>query len=71
MLVKTDYKNQFKSYYRCDRCGIELNTKERNVIYLQTFRQATKKYCDLCNKCFKALERGIKNGKKTNNICNI
>lgn len=63
MLVKTDFKNQFRSTYVCDRCGKEMDVKHKIGLYKQEYLKNSKKYCDLCLKCFKALERGIKNGK--------
>ena len=64
MLVNKDLKNQFKSTYECDRCGARMTTRERHILYHQTFTKSNKKYCDLCDKCFRALNRGIKKGKK-------
>ena len=63
MLVKTDFKNQFKSTYVCDRCGKEMDVKHKIGLFKQGYLRNPKKYCDLCEKCFRALERGIKNGK--------
>ena len=67
MLVKTDFKNQFRSTYVCDRCGKEMDVKHKIGLYKQEYLKNSKKYCDLCLKCFKALDRGIKKGKKNEN----
>lgn len=64
MLLKKDFQNQFKSTYKCDRCGQIVDVKHKIGIYTQKYLCNSKKYCDLCEKCFRALERGIKNGKK-------
>lgn len=64
MLIKKDCKNQFKSSYVCDRCGVEVDVKHKIGLFKQEYLSNQKKYCDLCFDCFKAMERGIKNGKK-------
>lgn len=67
MLIKKDFKNQFESTYACDRCGKIVDVQHKVGIYLQRYLNNSRKYCDLCEKCFKALERGIKKGKKNEN----
>ena len=67
MLLKVDIKNKFKSMYECDRCGRIVDVKHKIGIYMQGYLSNSKKYCDLCEKCFRALDRGIKKGKKNGN----
>lgn len=64
MLLKVNLQTNTKSMYECDRCGARMTTRERHTLYHQTFTKSNKKYCDLCDKCFRALDRGIKKGKK-------
>ena len=64
MLVNKDLKNQFKSTYECDRCGKIVDVKHKIGLFKQEYLSNQKKYCDLCLKCFRALDRGIKKGKE-------
>ena len=64
MLLKVNLQTNLKSMYECDRCGAHMTTKERHTFYHQHYTTGKLKYCDLCNKCFEAMERGIRNGKK-------
>ena len=67
IIDKSTHKNQ-KSKYICDRCGTIIEATERNSLYYQRMNTNPKKYCDLCDKCFRAFERGIKKGAKNANI---
>jgi hypothetical protein len=67
MLLKVNLQTNTKSMYECDRCGARMTTRERHTLFHQTFTKSSKKYCDLCEKCFRALDRGIKKGKKNEN----
>lgn len=54
--------------YNCDRCGEQISFKANNlkqlyVKYDKNFN--SKKVCDLCDKCFKSLERGVFKKMKT------
>lgn len=68
MLLKVDIKNKFRSMYECDRCGRVVDVKHKITIYSQKYLCNSKKYCDLCLRCFSALERGLKKGKKNGYI---
>ena len=67
MLIKKNFKNQFESTYICDRCGKKVDVKHKIGISTQRYLTNSKKYCDLCFNCFRALDRGIKKGKKNEN----
>lgn len=60
MLKKKSFTNREECLYECDRCKVEMNTKNRNTIYVQEGTTEKHKVCDLCNRCYKALIRGIK-----------
>lgn len=63
MFLKIDENIHNKSTYKCDRCEKIITKRHRIGIYIQNNTETPKKYCDLCERCFRALERGIKNGK--------
>lgn len=67
MLLKINIQNKNRSTYQCDRCGKVVDVKHKITIYSQKYLCNSKKYCDLCVKCFRALDRGIKKGKKNEN----
>lgn len=51
--------------YKCDRCGKELSVTEKFTIFVKKPKeQSAKKIFDYCEKCYKAMERGTKKGKK-------
>lgn len=70
MLTKIDYTGKTKSIYKCDRCGVELNTavNDRYKVNINKFEanktiyKRTRKY-DLCKHCCalicKIIERGV------------
>lgn len=59
MLVTKDLINKNKSVYICDRCKIKLNVNNRNAIYSLEHNKKNKKMCDLCDKCYAKLKRGV------------
>lgn len=71
MLVEKSTQKQWKSMYECDRCGLKTEKKDRVGIYIQRDTETPKKYSDLCIKCFKALNRGIKKGRTNERIQEI
>lgn len=71
MLLKVNLQTNLKSMYECDRCGARITTRERHTFYHQSFKEASKKYCDLCDKCYRALNRGLKKGKKNERNDNV
>lgn len=64
MLINKSCQKGVKSIYKCDRCGEKVDVKHKIGISTQRYLTNSKKYCDLCEKCFRALDRGIKKGKK-------
>ena len=62
MLLKVNLQNQNRSTYQCDRCGRVIDVKHKIGIFTQRYLSNSKKYCDLCFKCFRAMDRGIKKG---------
>ena len=71
MLLKVNLRSNLKSMYECDRCGARITTRERHTFYHQSFKESSKKYCDLCDKCYRALNRGLKKGKKNERNDNV
>ncbi len=63
MLISTNVRDKTKSIYMCDRCKREITLKEKVAIYTSINNQNIKKRYDLCNKCYKALKRGISKRK--------
>lgn len=57
MLLEVSCKTNKKSKYRCDRCGQEMNAREKHTIYHQGYNENPKKYVDFCINCMKAFER--------------
>lgn len=53
-----------KSTYSCDRCKVPLTNETRNSLYKGGHYEAPKKKWDLCDRCYRALERAIAKGKK-------
>lgn len=48
--------------YNCDRCGKEISFKENTMfqIYIKQDNRNSKKFCDLCDRCYRSLQRGIR-----------
>lgn len=67
MLVEKSCQKEVKSIYKCDRCGKSVDVKNKIGIYTQKHLSNSRKYCDLCLRCFRALERGIEKGKGNGN----
>lgn len=64
MFLKIDENIHNKSTYKCDRCEKIITKKHRIGLYIQKDTETPKKYCDLCLRCFRALQRGIEKGKE-------
>ena len=69
MLIEQKYANQFMkgiNKYRCDRCKTNLTVKTRYQLAIAKPNSSTRiKYADLCPRCMRALDRGIKKGIKS------
>lgn len=67
MTKEIDKKNKENTIYKCDMCSKEVNRKENNKIYKQSVedKHMKKKY-DLCNECYKILERSINKYSRRN-----
>ena len=72
MLIKREYTNRFKQdvcKYQCDRCNADITIKERYQISItkpNTNASRRIKYADLCPRCMRALDRGIRKGINKN-----
>ena len=62
MLVSKDYLGNRGSRFKCDRCKIDLTIETRHAIYIQEYKLMPKKAYDLCDRCYRALKRGIEKG---------
>ena len=65
MLIEKNIKNSKDSIYECDRCKTRLNFYTR--YQLSVAKKGTNvrtKYADLCGRCMRALDRGMKKGKQ-------
>lgn len=63
MILKIDRIDKNKSVYTCDYCNKTMSIEERKGIYVTNNVGQPRKRWDLCNTCFKMLERGIEKGK--------
>lgn len=65
MIKQIDKTGRTKSLYICDMCGNIINATNRIGIHtkLGTDKSIPKKW-DLCNDCYKILEKSIKRYKK-------
>lgn len=59
MLIDKSCQKGVKSIYKCDRCGKKVDVKHKIGISTQRYLTNSKKYCDLCEKCFSSMDRGI------------
>lgn len=59
MLINKSCQKGVKSIYKCDRCGRKTIKKHRIGLYIQNDTETPKKYCDLCERCFSSMDRGI------------
>lgn len=66
MLVEKNRSCSYTSKYVCDRCKKGISRKEKNLysIYVRYIDGNPSKQWDLCDRCFNALQRGIKAGGK-------
>ena len=57
--MKVDKKITNKPIYYCDRCGKEISyaNKTLNKIYVEKEYNKKYKVCDLCDRCFRSLEK--------------
>ena len=67
MLKSVDTSGKIGSIYVCDRCYKEMNNNTDTMYRITAYTSRTGYYkkdnkWDLCNKCYKALCRGIKKG---------
>lgn len=53
-------KTTKKYRYYCDRCNKEISFKDNTLkqLYVKEGKK-THKLCDLCNKCYRSLEKGV------------
>lgn len=70
MLVSICNADRRKSTYTCDRCKSKVITTGRISIYAGEGSGSPRKKWDLCTKCYKMLQIGIKRGGKTNENTN-
>ena len=59
MLISINIHDKNKSTYVCDRCKVYISNLNRKAIFIAEGIEAPRKKWDLCQKCYKALERGI------------
>ena len=66
MLAHKDSSSSYNSIYTCDRCNKEITRKDKNLysIYVRYITGNPTKHWDLCDRCFKSLQKGIKAGGK-------
>ena len=64
MLINKNNIDKRNSKYQCDMCGVGLESKERNIIYVAEGYATMNKKWDLCPRCYKKLNKAIKNYKE-------
>lgn len=64
--MKTEIENYKYGYgkryrYHCDRCGREISYKENTLkqVHIKYSDRHSKKLCDLCERCYRSLYRGV------------
>lgn len=62
MLIDRNTINGNLSMYECDRCKAKITRPETWTIKAGHGAENAKTICHLCDKCYKALERGLKKG---------
>ena len=70
MLIKANWKDGRKSIYKCDRCDKEISKKDDNFygLFIKKSNEGiARKKCDLCDRCYRALIRGINKKKGETN----
>lgn len=75
MLIHSDCTGKIGSTYECDRCKRRIHTKVKHK-YRVTVYKTPRDYAktnswDLCEKCYKALCRGIEKGVTRKDDTNI
>lgn len=65
---KRGYGKKYK--YNCDRCGKEISYREKTLkqVHIKFSDRHSKKLCDLCDKCYKSLVRGVFKKKEEQKI---
>lgn len=64
MLYQIDKKCKSNTIYECDRCKSKIVAINNHAIYVkEAYGHPIKKW-DLCERCYKSLERGVKKWKK-------
>ena len=60
MIIKKDLKNKNNTIYKCDRCKRKITRENNYKVFIKTNtdKQPVKKW-DLCDRCYKSLEKGI------------
>lgn len=61
MLIKQNKSDKSNSKYRCDMCKIQISPLKRVVINKAQGYENPKKKWDLCEKCYRKVERAIDN----------
>lgn len=65
MLYQIDNKNKENSIYICDFCKEKINSNNKYSLYTQYPKAKNPiKKLDLCERCYKSLERGVEKWKK-------
>lgn len=60
MIIKKDVNNKDNTIYRCDKCKRETTRKDNYGIFIkEAENKQPKKKWDLCEKCYKSLEKGV------------
>ena len=59
MLLKVDLKCHKGTLYKCDRCGKQGSKEQIRGIYRTNDSGRPVKVYDLCERCWRAFERGI------------
>lgn len=64
MIVTKDVRDKNKTTYKCDRCKKVITRKNDYKVFIKQVedKQPVKKW-DLCDRCYKSLQKGMKGGK--------
>lgn len=67
-MVKISDRNKNQYSYYCDMCGKKVSYKDDNLFQLhaKTKPNKSKKFCELCDKCFKKVRIAIMRERKRN-----
>lgn len=66
MKILVDKSKKQYDYY-CDRCNVKISFKDKTLhqVHIKTSSNTSRKCCDLCPRCYRALVRGVfKNHEK-------